>query len=414
MFFDARYLYSAMELYKFQSTPMREVIKGFYALFKNPYFPIHYSQIGKNYEALFEILERLSRSHHSRRFDINEVVLNDKKFTVIEKLVSSKPFCDLLHFSKVTLEDRQPKLLIVAPMAGHHANLMSDAIAHLSTCFDVYVTNWRNASQVSLKDGSFAMDDYIDYIMEFASYFNGDLNIMAVCQPTVPVLAATSLLAMQDSPHVPNSLILMGGPIDARQNPTKVNEFALKYNIQWFENSLITTVPANYPGFLRKVYPGFLQLMGFISLNFEKHMQSHIDFFYDLVNDNTQEAQKHRKFYDRYFSTQDLPAEFYLQTIEEVFQKFSLAKGSLVSKNREIDLSKIRNTAILCIEGEKDDITGIGQTKAALHLCKELSDNKKFYHLQSQVGHYGIFSGGKFRREIAPVITEFIYNNTKS
>lgn len=414
MFFNADYLYSAMELYKLQFMPVQEGIKGFYSLLKNPYFPTHYSHIGKNYEALFEILERLSRAHQSDKFDINEIVIDDKKVAITQAVVFAKPFCDLLHFSKSPSIQGQPKLLMVAPMAGHHANLISDAISCLSPWFDVYVTDWKSACRVPLKEGSFTMDDYIDYIMEFVGYLGRGLNIMAVCQPAVPVLAATSLLAEIDDPCVPDSLILMGGPIDARQNPTKVNEFALKHDIEWFENSLITVVPANYPGFLRRVYPGFLQLMGFLSLNFEKHAQSHMDFFNDLVNNNAQEAQKHRKFYDRYFSAHDLPAEFYLQTVEEVFRKFSLAKGSLVSRNRLIDPLKIKNTALLCIEGEKDDITGVGQTKAALHLCKDLADSKKFYHLQEGVGHYGLFSGGKFRRNIAPLITEFVYNNSKN
>jgi poly(3-hydroxybutyrate) depolymerase len=414
MFFNANYLYSAMEFCKLQSNPMREGIKGFYSILKNPYLPGNYSQIGKNYEAIFEILERLSRTYHSKKFDVNEIIIDDKKVAIAEMVVFSKPFCDLIHFHKLPHKSKQPKLLIVAPLAGHHANLLTDAISFLSISFDVYVTSWKSASQVPLKDGSFNMDDYIDYIIEFARYIGEGLNIMAVCQPTVPVLAATSLLAEQDDPCTPNSLVLMGGPIDARQNPTEVNKFALKHDIKWFESSLITVVPANYPGFLRKVYPGFLQLMGFLSLNFEKHVQSHIDFFNDLINNNTEEAEKHRKFYNRYFTVLDLAAEFYLQTIEEIFHKFSLAKGNLISRNRAIDPSKIKNTTLLCIEGEKDDITGIGQTKAALDLCKSLPDNKKLYHLQGGVGHYGIFSGGKFRRNIAPVITEFIYSHSKN
>jgi poly(3-hydroxybutyrate) depolymerase len=293
-------------------------------------------------------------------------------------------------------------------MAGHHASLLTETVAAMLPQFDVYITDWKNAREVRLNQGSFDMDDYIDYIIEFIKYLGPKSSVMAVCQPGVPVLAATCILACQKDENLPSSLILMGAPIDARQNPTGVNEFATQHDINWFNNYLVTTVPANYPGFMRKVYPGALQLTGFINLDLQRHIQSYINLFIDIVNNNAEEIDKHKKFYNRYLSVLDLPAEFYLQTIKEIFHNFCLAKGEMVSRGRNIDPSCINKTAILCIEGQNDRITGIGQTKAALDLCRNLPDSKKHYHLEPTVGHYGIFSGGKFRRNIAPVICNFI------
>jgi poly(3-hydroxybutyrate) depolymerase len=411
MFFNVDALYSFIELYKVQFMPIKTSIAKSKEILSNEALSNHYSEIGKNSKAFFEVLERLTKTYKNTQFNIYNTLIEEKLINISEKIILDKPFCNLLHFEKSSKIAKQQKLLIVAPLAGHHANLLTDSIASLLPSFDVYITDWKDASQVPLKFGSFDMDDYINYVIEFIKHLGKNLNIMAVCQPTVPVLAATSLLAEAKDINTPKSLILMGGPIDVRQNPTKVNKFALQHDIRWFENSVISTVPMNYPGFMRKVYPGFLQLAGFLSLNFEKHVESHVELFKDLVTDNLEEAEKQKKFYDRYLSVLDLPAEFYLQTIKEIFQDASLAKGTLVSRGRKIDPSTITNCSILCVEGEKDDITGIGQTKAALDLCSNLPKNKKHYHLQQGVGHYGIFSGGKFRRNIVPVISDFINNS---
>jgi poly(3-hydroxybutyrate) depolymerase len=410
MFFTSNALYSTMELYKAQLLPIRISIKSCHEMFSDKLF--FGNGLGKNFKAFFEVLERLTRTYDNKAFNISSTLINNKSITISEKIALDKPFCELLHFKKLSKTPNQPKLLIVAPLAGHHSSLLTESVTSLLPFFDVYVTNWKDAAEVPLQLGKFDMNDYINYIIQFIKHLGHSVNIMAVCQPAVPVLAATSILSEENSPYVPDSLTLMGGPIDARINPTEVNKFALKYNIDWFENYMISTVPANYPGFMRKVYPGFLQLLGFVNMNLEKHISSHVGLFEDLITNNIEEAEKQKKFYDRYFSVIDLSAEFYLQTIKEIFQDFSLAKGTLVSDGRKINLANIKKSALFCIEGEHDDITGIGQTKAALDLCSNVASDKKQYHLQEGAGHYGIFSGGKFRRNIAPMITDFI--NTHS
>jgi poly(3-hydroxybutyrate) depolymerase len=413
MVFNSNNLYFLTELSKLQFMPIRFGIKQLHEIFSNKALPSYYSELGVKYKAFFEVLERLTHEYKGKNFNIHQLIIDNTKVEISERVILSKAFCDLVHFKKVNTKRKQQKLLIVAPLAGHHANLLSDTIVSLLEFFDVYITNWKDASMVPLSEGSFDMDDYIQYINEFIKHIGHNVNVMAVCQPVVPVLAAVSILSEEKSSYIPNSLVLIAGPVDARKNPTKVNDFALERDIEWFKNSVISIVPPNYPGFMRKVYPGFLQLAGFLSLNFEKHVLSHIKLVEDLVANDLVEARKQKQFYNRYLSVLDLPAEFYLQTIQEIFQKFSLAKGELVSRGRLINLANIERSALLCIEGERDDITGIGQTKAALELCRNVPSDHKYYHLQPGVGHYGVFSGGKFRREIVPVITNFINKYNK-
>lgn len=300
-------------------------------------------------------------------------------------------------------------------MAGHHATLLKSTVQDMLPSCDVYITDWIDAKNIPLHAGSFNMDDFIDYIIEYIKYLGSDLHVMAVCQPTVPALAAISILSSESKAKqvVPKSLILMAGPIDARKNATTVDKFALDHNLEWFKNTVITYVPPNYPGYMRKVYPGFLQLMGFVSLNIQKHLESHIKMFNYILNEQNEKATIKKRFYDEYFAAMDLPAEFYLQTIERVFQDFTLAKGKLVSKGREVNPKAITKCALLSIEGQNDDISGVGQTKAALDLCVSLPDYMKQHHLQDDVGHYGVFSGSKFRKYILPIINKFIYANIK-
>jgi poly(3-hydroxybutyrate) depolymerase len=256
--------------------------------------------------------------------------------------------------------------------------------------------------------GSFDMDDFIEYVIEFIRTLGPDLHVMAVCQPTVPVLAAISIMSQAGDPQIPKSMTLMGGPVDARKNPTKVNCFATARSIDWFKHTVIMPVPPNYPGYMRQVYPGFLQLAGFMSLNIARHIDSHLDMFKNLFLEEDEKAEADKKFYDEYLSVMDLPAEFYIQTIKQVFQDFDLAKGKLISRGRKVDTRSITKCALLGIEGERDDIAAVGQTKAALDLCDNIPNDKKHYHMQHGVGHYGVFSGSKFKKHIVPVITDFI------
>lgn len=402
-------MYNIVEMTRLQFSPFRIYLNSMHQYLESAYNPIQNTTFGNAAGAVIEIIERLTRDYQKPEFGIKETIINNKKYEIIQETTLSKTFCHLLHFKKADdFKDKQPKLLIVAPLAGHHATLLRSTVQGLLPFCDVYITDWIDASQIPVSDGSFDMDDYINYVIEFLQFLGPKTHILAVCQPTVPVLAAVSLMSEAKDKATPSSMILMGGPIDARKSPTAVNHFAIDKSIEWFKDSVITSVPFNHPGFTRKVYPGFLQLAGFISMNWRKHVDSHLELFKHLLIDDDDKAENQKKFYDEYLSVMDLPAEFYLQTIKEVFHKFSLAKNQLISRGRKVDTTKITKTAILGIEGEHDDISGIGQTKAALELCSGVPESNKQYHLQKGVGHYGVFSGSKFHKEVVPVITKFV------
>lgn len=402
------WLYYASEINKNALVPTNYAIKNI-SLFYSSIFTYsnNYSYIKDNYKEFLIILNRLTQDYNNYLFKIDKLFIENKEVSVVQEDVIIKPFCSLVHFNKDS-DLKQRKLLIIAPLAGHNASLLTDSVNALLPYFDVYVTNWSNARNVPVQCGRFGLNEYIDYVIEFIKYLGEGANVMAVCQAAVQALAATAILEKTNQVNAPKTLILMGGPIDARHSPTVVNHFACERSIEWFQDYMIARVPLNYPGFMRKVYPGFIQLASFMSLNCERHIQSFNKYVDDLLKGDIKEAAKHEKFYDQYLSVLDLPAEFYLESVIEVFQKFSLAKGEMFYHNEQIDLSSIKSCAIFCIEGEKDDITGVGQTKATLKLCNKLSADKKLYHLQPQSGHYGIFSGGKFRRNIAPMIVNFI------
>jgi poly(3-hydroxybutyrate) depolymerase len=400
--------YFIMEATRTQIAPMRFGIKAYQQWFESSYNPLQNTGLARTMNACLELSERITRKYSKPEFGISECIVDDKKYKIEQRLIISKPFCRLIHFNKIEQKKDLPKLLIVAPMAGHHATLLRGTVQETLPYFDVYITEWVDANQVPLNLGKFDMDDFINYTIEFMTILAPNLHVMAVCQPTVPVLAATSLMATEKDPHLPKSLILIGGPVDATKHPTKVNELAIGKSIEWFEKTLITIVPPNYPGYMRHVYPGFLQLAGFMSLDIKRHIDAHLAMLKDLIANDQQKADRQKNFYDEYLSTMDLTAEFYLQTIKEVFQDFSLAKGTLVSRNRKVDPKAINKCAILGIEGENDNIAGIGQTKAALNLCTNIPDSMKKYHLQKDVGHYGVFSGSKFKRIIIPVINDFV------
>lgn len=358
----------------------------------------------------YEMLERSTRYYDKPKFEIDQVLINEKPVQVTEKIILNKSFCNLIFFDK---KIAQPNLLIVSPMAGHYATLLRETVRELLPFFNIYITDWINARDIPTSAGNFNMDDYIDYLIEFLEKIGKGTSLMAVCQPTVPALAATAIMSEQKHKFTPESLILIGGPVDARLNPTDVNDFATARSIDWFKSNVIFEVPNGYLGQGRKVYPGFIQLSGFMSMNIWKHIESHIKLFECLITGKIDKAEKIKNFYDEYLAVMDIPAEFYLQTIEEVFQKFSLATGKLISRGRKVNLKHITETALLGIEGENDDIAGVGQTKASLKLCKSLPDEKLRYHLQKNVGHYGVFSGSKFRDEIVPIIRDFIYKFDK-
>lgn len=406
---NANYLYYIVEASRMQMSPARIGIISTLQLLENRCNALYYTNFAQVSRACLEIAERITRKYAKPAFRITECEIHGKKHIVEQRTILTKSFCNLVHFSKPDLNEIQPKLLIVAPMAGHHATLLRGTIQEMLQFCDVYITDWIDASQVPLSEGTFDMDDFINYIIEFIKILGSNLHVMAVCQPTVPVMAACALLAAEHSALLPKSMILIGGPIDARQNPTSVNDFATGKSIEWFERMVITKVPPNYPGFMRHVYPGFLQLAGFISMNLQRHIDSHFDLFKNLLIEEDHKADIQKEFYNEYLSVMDLPAEFYLQTIKEVFHDFSLAKGKLVSRGRKIDLGSIKNCSLFGIEGEKDDIAAVGQTKAALGLCSGIPASRKRYYLQTDVGHYGVFSGTKFRKYISPQIRDFIY-----
>ena len=305
---------------------------------------------------------------------------------------------------------RGPKLLIVAPLSGHFATLLRGTVEAFVSTHQVFITDWMDARMVPLAEGGFDLDDYIDYLISIFHALGPDLHVMAVCQPSVPVMAAIARMEAEDDPFAPRSMILMGGPIDTRRSPTAVNQVAQERGVDWFRRNCIVKVPATYPGFWRDVYPGFLQLSGFMAMNMDRHLTAHYDMFKHLVRGDGDSAEKHREFYDEYLAVMDLTAEYYLQTVEKVFVNHELPKGEMRHRDDPVDLAAIRRCAIMAIEGEKDDISGVGQTLAALQLTPNLPVEKKIYHLQLGVGHYGVFNGSRFRAETAPRIADFILN----
>jgi poly(3-hydroxybutyrate) depolymerase len=406
---DFNQMYNIIESMRNQLYPYRLNLIATRSMLNNPLNPFAYTIPGNVIKASVDMAERLTRRYEKPEFGIKESEVDGIVYPVEYETIDKEAFCNLAHFSKKGFPRKLPKMMLVAPLAGHHATLLKKTIIELLPHFDVFVTDWIDACQVPLIYGKFDMDDYINYIIQFIEDFDERIHVMAVCQPTVPVLAASAIMSEAKSDKVPLSMTLVGGPIDARENPTAVNDFANNKSLKWFEDSLIMTVPNNYPGAGRKVYPGFLQLAGFISMNWKNHLQSHMELFSNIVENNQDKVDFHKNFYDEYLSVMDLPAEYYIQTIREVFQRYSLAKGTLKSKSREVNLKSIKNCAILGVEGENDDIAAVGQTKAALELCTGIPSEKKHYHLQKEVGHYGVFSGSKFKKYIVPVIKEFAY-----
>jgi poly(3-hydroxybutyrate) depolymerase len=404
-------LYHLYELNQAALSPARAAAEAYRLLFRNPLNPAYHTPLGRGAAAALELFERTTRRYRKPAWDIAYTAVDGNEVAVRTRRVIAKPFCNLTYFDREVTPTRRrkdPKLLIVAPMAGHYPTLLRGTVRDMLPNHEVYVTEWRDARRVPRSAGPFDLDDYIDYIIEFIRYFQGDVHVMAVCQPTVPVFAAVSLLEAARDRAIPRSMILMAGPIDTRVNPTEVNCFAEGRSIEWFERNVITQVPWPHPGMMRRVYPGFLQLSGFMGMNLDRHITAHRELFHNLVRGDGDSADKHREFYDEFLAVMDLTAEFYLQTIKTVFLDHALPRGEMVHRGRPVDPHAIRRVALMTVEGEKDDISGIGQTYAAHNLCKNLPAAMKQHHLQPAAGHYGVFNGSRFRAEIVPKINRFI------
>jgi poly(3-hydroxybutyrate) depolymerase len=406
-------LYQLHEMQRTFLTPLMQWADASAKLFSNPVSPLAHTPFSQRIAAGYELMYRLGKDYEKPAFEIDSVTVAGKEVRIIEHVVINKPFCRLIHFKK-DLSDKdmralnQPTILLVAPLSGHHSTLLRDTVSALLHEHDVFITDWTDARMVPMTAGAFHLDDYIFYVQDFIRHLGPDLHVISVCQPTVPVLAAISLMASAKDPKLPKTMTMMGGPIDPRKSPTSVNNLATEKKFSWFENTVIYSVPPNYPGFGRKVYPGFLQHAGFIAMNPGRHAQSHREFYMHLVKGDDENAESHRKFYDEYNAVLDMPAEYYLDTIKTVFQDFALPQGTWKVGGQLVRPQDITNVALFTVEGELDDISGAGQTQAAHELCSNIPADMQQDFVAPGAGHYGIFSGRRWREVICPKIGEFI------
>jgi poly(3-hydroxybutyrate) depolymerase len=407
-------LYQLYESQRALMAPFAEFASASAKLYSHPLSPFTHVPMAQRYAAGFDLMHRLAKEYEKPQFDIKTTTVDGVEVAVQEQVPVTKPFCRLLRFKRFTdhapvLErmKTQPKVLVVAPLSGHHSTLLRDTIKSLLHDHKVFITDWTDARMVPLEQGPFHLDDYVAYVQEFIRAIGHDVNVISVCQPTVPVLAAVSLMASRGEP-TPPALVMMGGPIDARKSPTAVNNLAMNKSHDWFENNVIYRVPPNYPGAGRRVYPGFLQHTGFVAMNPDRHMSSHYDYFLDLVRGDEESAEAHRQFYDEYNAVLDMPAEYYLDTIKTVFQDFALVNGTWDVAGERVRPQDITTSAVLTIEGELDDISGAGQTRAAHALCTGVPAARQTHHDATGAGHYGIFSGRRWREQVYPVVKRFI------
>jgi poly(3-hydroxybutyrate) depolymerase len=403
-------LYHWYELSHAAVRPARVAADSCRLFFNNPFNPLAHTTVGRHAAAACEVFERTTRRYDKPSFGVHTTKVDGNVVGVSEEVAWQRPFCRLVHFKRDIAPERaarDPRLLLVAPMSGHFATLLRGTVETFLPTHEVFITDWQDARDVPLSAGGFDLHDYVDYMGDLFRHFGGDVHVFAVCQPSVPVLAAVALMEEDDDPSVPMSLVLAGGPVDTRVSPTAVNALAEQRGTDWFRRNVITPVPWPNGGFGRAVYPGFLQLTGFMTMNLDRHVNAHKDLFRHLVHGDGDSAEKHREFYDEYLAVMDLTAEFYLQTIETVFVKHALPKGEMLHRHRRVDLGAIRRVALMTVEGEKDDITGIGQCAAAIDLCTGIPRHNKFHYECPGVGHYGIFNGSRFRNEIATRIDRF-------
>ncbi len=382
-------------------------------LFSSPYSPLSYTPFARRLAAGYDLLHRLGKHYDKPEFGLHATTIDSVDVAIVEEPTIVKPFCTLLHFARqfpkpLSARAADPKVLLVAPLSGHYATLLRDTVRAMLPDHDVYITDWTDAKLVPLTAGPFHLADYIAYVIEFIQHLGPDVHVISVCQPTVPVLAAISLMSTAQDPKLPRSMTMMGGPIDTRRNPTQVNALAKKKPFEWFETNVIFKVPSQYQGYLRKVYPGFLQHAGFVAMNPDRHMNSHYDYYLDLVKGDQDDVDAHRRFYDEYNAVLDLPAEYYLDTIKIVFQEHRLPNGIWHVKGVRVAPEDIKSVALFTIEGELDDISGSGQTQAAHDLCVNIPKARQKHLTAQGVGHYGIFSGRRWREMIYPQIRDFI------
>lgn len=408
-------LYPLQEFQRTLLEPLSSWAKTTASVFTNPTNPLSLIHGSQRLAASYELLHRLGKGYEKPAFDIKVVEAHGKPVAIAEIETLKKPFCRLVRFKRFSDDvevikalKKDPIILLVAPLSGHHASLLRDSVKTLLQNHKVYITDWTDARQVPLSDGVFSLDDYVAYIQEFIRFLGADqIHVISVCQPTVPVLGAISLMA-SNGEKTPLTMTMMGGPIDARKSPTAVNSLAMTKSYEWFEYNVIHQVPSNHPGGGRKVYPGFLQHAGFVAMNPDRHMKSHVDYFKDLIKGDVLDAEAHRKFYDEYNAVLDMDAAYYLDTIKTVFQKFSLPMGNWMVNGQLVTPQSIQKTALLTIEGELDDISGSGQTRAAMDLCSGIPKQNKMFYEVAGAGHYGIFSGRRWRDMVYPLITKFI------
>ncbi len=400
-------LYSLHELHRSLTAPFVAWAEVSRHILSHPHSPLAYTPVSRHAAAGHELFARLLRTYEKPAWRIDYAHIGGKQVVVKIESVLRRPFCELVHFKK-DMKNPGPRLLVFAPLSGHYATLLRDTVRAALQDFDVYITDWTDARMVPLREGSFHLDDYIDYCQAFMRHVGPGLKIMSVCQPTVPVLVAASLLAQDKDACLPQAMVMMGGPIDASRSPTKVNELATQRSHDWFETNVIHRVPWRYAGHGRKVYPGFLQHWGFLSMNADRHVEAHRKFFNHLIVGDGDSADAHRRFYDEYNAVLDMPAEYYLDTIRTVFQEFALARGTMRVRGRLVEPAAIRDCALFTIEGELDDISGNGQTEAAHGLCTGIPAKHRRHLSVQGVGHYGIFSGRKFRETIYPEIRDFL------
>lgn len=408
-------LYQIYETQRALMAPFAEFASAAAKLYDHPLSPFTHLPLAQRISAGFDLMHRLAKEYEKPEFGITTATVGGIEVAVQEQVRMLKPFCRLLRFKRFTDDPRalemmksQPTVLVVAPLSGHHSTLLRDTVRSLLHDHKVYITDWTDARMVSLEHGAFHLDDYIAYVQEFIRHIGADnLHVISVCQPTVPVLAAVSLLASAGE-TTPRTMTMMGGPIDARRSPTAVNNLAMNKSHNWFENNVIYRVPPNYPGAGRRVYPGFLQHTGFVAMNPDRHVSSHYDYFLDLIRGDDDSAESHRQFYDEYNAVLDMPAEYYLDTIKTVFQDFALVNGTWVVDGRPVRPQDIGRTALLTIEGELDDISGAGQTRAAHELCTGIPKEHQFHYDVEGAGHYGIFSGRRWREMVYPRVRQFI------
>lgn len=416
-------LYQIYETQRALIEPFADFVQATSKLYSNPLLPLSQMPFSQRMVAGFDLFYRLGKGYEKPQFDIQSVPVHGVNVTILERVEIDKPFCELRRFKRfsddpATLDAllQHPPVLVVAPLSGHYATLLRDTVKSLLSDHKVFITDWKNARQVPLEEGDFHLDDYINYVQDFIRYLQkqyGNCHVISVCQPTVPVLAAISLMASRGE-TTPLSMTMMGGPIDARRSPTAVNDLATQRSFEWFENNVIYRVPSNYPGAGRRVYPGFLQYTGFVAMNPNRHASSHYDYFKNLVQGDDASAEQHRKFYDEYNAVLDMDAHYYLETIETVFQEFKLVNGTWEVRAPDGTIERvkpedIKTTALLTIEGELDDISGSGQTHAAHDLCAGIPNDMRLRYDVIGAGHYGIFSGRRWRDMVYPKVRGFIY-----